>query len=124
MAIVTDTDECRPHTVRCGRSPQCVSVLVFCDGYNDCKNHYDEGPERCGEYLQGAGRTIRPYVSYLKEMFVKTFISLDIPHLSYLSLDNHTTYYVQSCFKLFMNISEMYVHKMAIVTSISYVDNT
>ena len=49
MIIVADSDECGPHTVRCGKSPQCVSVLAFCDGYNDCKNHYDEGPELCGE---------------------------------------------------------------------------
>ena len=42
---------CRPNTRRCGESVQCISVMAFCDGVNDCKNHYDENPERCGDTL-------------------------------------------------------------------------
>ena len=44
-------DECRPNMRRCGKSAQCVSVMAFCDGVDDCKNHYDENPQRCCERL-------------------------------------------------------------------------
>ena len=47
---VADPDKhCRPNTRRCDKSAQCVSVMAFCDGVNDCKNHYDEDSHRCCE---------------------------------------------------------------------------
>ena len=49
MHCPTADEECLPNRRRCGKSPQCISVLAFCDGVNDCKNHYDENPERCGK---------------------------------------------------------------------------
>ena len=51
VASSTADEECPPNRRRCGKSPQCVSILAFCDGVNDCKNHYDENPERCGETI-------------------------------------------------------------------------
>lgn len=42
-----DEEWCPEKTSRCDHSPQCISNMAFCDGIDDCKNHYDERPGRC-----------------------------------------------------------------------------
>nr|BAU46567.1 L2 linker protein of V1 giant hemoglobin [Lamellibrachia satsuma] len=42
-----DDHWCPSKYQRCGNSPQCMSNMAFCDGINDCKNHFDEDEHRC-----------------------------------------------------------------------------
>ena len=44
------------------------SVLAFCDGVNDCKNHYDETPERCGETFV-LGNTVWEHFTMTRDGF-------------------------------------------------------